>query len=324
MTTTPNMPRVLIFSHEPDHYTAPLRARFPDLAIATCMTYADLPEALAKFHPVAVLGCKFERKPWPRQVIFDCPSLRWLSVTAAGIEHLTPWDDDRVMVTNFAGIAATEMAHYVLAAIFGLHQGFAHFFKQQFHKRWDYQLVRSSRNLTIGLVGLGHTGMAIAKAARALGLKVVACRSSNTPSDAVDAVYGPDQLHAMLSAVDVTVVCTALTPDTMDLIDEAAFAAMRPGSYFVNVARGKVVVEEALISALQSGHLAGAVIDVARQEPLPANDPLWDAPNLLITPHTCSDFIGWEVEAAQLFGDNLARFAAGEPLQNRAYSKRGF
>ena len=317
-------PRVLIFSDEPQHYTVPLIARFPGLSLDVCEHYDDLQASLDAVKPTVILGCKFEAKPWPRATLLGCPSLKWLSVTAAGVEHVTPWDDEKLKVTNFSGIAATEMAHYVLAGIFGLHQGFAHFFKQQQTKHWDYRLIRSSRHIKIGLVGLGHTGEAIARMARALGLSVVACRSSDTPSPLVDKVYGPDQLHDMLGTVDVTVVCAALTPTTLDMIDAAAIAAMKPGSYFINVSRGKLVVEEALIAALNSGHLAGALIDVARKEPLPASDPLWDAPNLLITPHTCSDFIGWEAEAATLFADNLACFIAGEPLQNQVHSWRGY
>ena len=322
MITLP--PRVLIFSDEPDHYTRSLQERFPDLSLNICRHYDDLETSLSAVKPTVILGCKFEPKPWPRTTLLGCPSLEWLSVTAAGVEHVTPWDDDALKVTNFSGIAATEMAHYVLAGIFGLHQGFAHFFKQQHSKHWDYRLIRSSRHVKIGLVGLGHTGEAIAQMARALGLSIVACRSSDTPSPLVDRVYGPDHLHEMLGAVDVTVVCAALTPSTLDMINGAAFAAMKPGSYFINVARGKLVVEEALIAALASGHLAGALIDVARKEPLPATDPLWDAPNLLITPHVCSDFIGWEAEAATLFADNLARFMAGQPLQNQVSSWRGY
>jgi phosphoglycerate dehydrogenase-like enzyme len=317
-------PRVLIFSDEPQHYVPVLQRRFPDIAVEACTRYDALEEALAQFQPTVALGCKFEKKPWPRQSFFATPSLRWLSVTAAGIEHVTPFDDARFTVTNFSGIAATEMAHYVLAAIFGLHQGFAHFFAQQAKRIWDYQLVRSSRGITIGLVGLGHTGAEIARHCRAVGLNVVAYRSSDQPSDDVDRVYSGDQLHAMLGAVDVAVACAALTDRTRDMFDAAAFAAMKPGSYFINVGRGGLVVEQALCDALRSGHLAAAQIDVARREPLPATDPLYDAPNLLITPHTCSDYIGWEAIAADLFADNLARWINGEPLKNPVYSWRGY
>jgi phosphoglycerate dehydrogenase-like enzyme len=137
-------------------------------------------------------------------------------------------------------------------------------------------------------------------------------------------VYAPEELHAMLPEVDVTVVCAALTPATRDLIDATAFASMRKGAYFINVARGGIVVEDALIEALRSGRLAGAVIDVARTEPLPSDSALWDAPNLLITPHTSSEYEGWVARAAEMFADNLERWLAGQPLLNRVYSERGY
>ncbi len=316
--------RILIFSDEPEHYRPVLERRFPDAPIAICTSYAELEATLAAFRPTIALGCKYEKKPWPRESFFASPSLRWLSVTAAGIEHVAPWDDARFSVTNFSGIAAVEMAQYVLAAIFGLHQGFAHFFAEQSKRHWDYRLVRSAKGITIGLVGLGHTGAEIARHCRAVGLKVVAYRSSPEPSDRVDRVYSGDGFHAMLGAVDVTVACAALTPKTIGLFDAAAFAAMKPGSYLINVGRGGLVVEEALIAALASGHLAGAQIDVARKEPLPPEDPLWDAPNLLITPHACSDFVGWEAIAADLFADNVERWIKGEALKNQVYSWRGY
>jgi phosphoglycerate dehydrogenase-like enzyme len=317
-------PRVLIFSDESDHYVPKLQQRFPEVAVAACNRYADLELSLAQFKPTVALGCKFEKTLWPRDTFFASPSLQWLSVTAAGIEHVAPWDETKVTVTNFSGIAATEIAQYVLAAIFGLHQGFAHFFAQQARKNWDYQLIRQARGITVGLVGLGHSGIEIAKHCRAVGLKVVAYRSSAEPSEAVDRVYSGDEFHEMLGAVDVTVACAALTPKTSNMFDAAAFAAMKPASYFINVGRGKLVVEADLIAALLSGHLAAAQIDVAHKEPLPADDPLWDAPNLLITPHSCSDFIGWEAVAADLFADNLQRWINGEPLINQVYASRGY
>jgi len=128
----------------------------------------------------------------------------------------------------------------------------------------------------------------------------------------------------MLAEVDVAVVCAALTPATRDLMDAKAFASMRKGSYFINVARGAIVVEDALIDTLRSGHLAGAVIDVARTEPLPSDSALWDAPNLLITPHTSSEYEGWVARAAEMFADNLERWLEGKALLNRVYSRRGY
>src|SRR5260221_14742926 len=127
------------------------------------------------------------------------------------------------------------MAQYVLAAIFGLHQRFPYFARRLAERVWDYQLIRSATGARVGLIGLGHTGEAVARMCRAVGLSVVACRASSAPSDEVDRVYPAADLHAMLSEVDVTVVCAALTPSTRDLLDAKAFASMRMGSFFINV-----------------------------------------------------------------------------------------
>ncbi len=315
---------VLVFYDKPEEFLDALAARFPKLRFHCCRRYADLDAAIAKVPPQIVFACKFEPKPFPRAALIGCPTLQWLSVGFAGVDHVVPWDDNTLVVTNASGVAAEEMAQYVLAAIFGMHQRFPYFARRQFERVWDYQLIRSARGARVGLVGLGHTGEAVARLCRATGLSVVACRASSSPSDKVDRVYSPVELHTMLAEVDVTVVCAALTPATHDLLDAKAFACMREGSYFINVARGGIVVEDALIDALRSGHLAGAVIDVTRTEPLPSDSALWDAPNLLITPHTSSEYAGWVARAADMFADNLERWLKGEELLNRVYSERGY
>jgi phosphoglycerate dehydrogenase-like enzyme len=315
---------VLVFYDKPEEFLDALAVRFPKLRFHCCRRYADLDAALAKVQPQIAFACKFEPKPFPRAALIGCPSLQWLSIGFAGVDHVVPWDDSKLVVTNASGVAAEEMAQYVLAAIFGLHQRFPYFARRQFERVWDYQLIRSARGARVGLVGLGHTGEAVALMCRAAGLSVVACRASSAPSDKVDRVYAPAELHVMLAEVDVTVVCAALTPATRDLLDAKAFACMREGSYFINVARGGIVVEDALIDALRSGRLAGAVIDVARTEPLPSDSALWDAPNLLITPHTSSEYAGWVARAAEMFADNLERWLMGKELLNRVYSHRGY
>ncbi len=315
---------VLVFYDKPEEFLDAIAARFPQLRFHCCRRYTDLDAAIAHVRPQIAFACKFEPKPFPRAALIGCPTLNWLSIGFAGVDHVVPWDDNKLVVTNASGVAAEEMAQYVLAAIFGLHQRFPYFARRQAEHVWDYQLIRSASGARVGLVGLGHTGEAVARLCRAAGLSVVACRTSPTPSDLVDRVHTPTELHTMLSEVDVTVVCAALTPATRDLFDAKAFAAMRRGSYFINVARGGIVVEDALIDALRSNHLGGAVIDVARSEPLPADSPLWDAPNLLITPHTSSEYQGWVARAAEMFADNLARWLEDKALHNRVYSYRGY
>jgi phosphoglycerate dehydrogenase-like enzyme len=323
-SSTRRDPRILVFYDKPEEFLPRLSARFQNAQFFSCTRYNDLPHALQAFKPQIVLAAKFEPKPFPRAAILDCPSLQWLSVAFAGVDHVVPWDDNKITVTNASGVAAEEMAQYTLAAIFGLFQRFPFFARRQFEKRWDYQLIRSATDATIGLVGLGHTGEAIARLCRSVGLKVVACRSSDKLSENVEKIYPQSELHAMLSSVDAAVICTALTPETRNLIDHKAIAAMKPGSYLINIARGPIVVEDALIDALKTDHLGGAVLDVTAIEPLPESSPLWDAPNLLITPHTSSEFAGWVGKAADMFAENLEKWIAGQPVSNRVYSNRGY
>ena len=313
-----------MFYDKPEEFLNSVAARFPQLRFHCCRRYADLDAAISSVQPQIAFVCKFEPKPFPRAALIGCPTLQWLSIGFAGIDHVVPWDDGKLVVTNASGVAADEMAQYVLAAIFGLHQRFPYFARRQAERAWDYQLIRSAKGARVGLIGLGHTGTAVARLCRAAGLSVVACRASSSPSDKVDRVYSPAELHTMLAEVDVAVVCAALTPATRDLFDAKAFACMRKGSYFINVARGGIVVEDALIDALRAGRLAGAVIDVTRTEPLPSDSGLWDAPNLLITPHTSSEYEGWITRAAEMFADNLERWLKGEELLNRVYSHRGY
>jgi phosphoglycerate dehydrogenase-like enzyme len=315
---------VLVFYDKPEEFLRALTTRFPKLRFHCCRRYDDLDDTIANVQPRVVFACKFEPKPFPRAALVGCPTLNWLAVGFAGVDHVVPWHDDKLVVTNASGVAADEMAQYVLAAIFGLYQRFPYFARRQAQHAWDYQLIRSAKGARVGLVGLGHTGEAVARLCRAVGLSVVACRASSAPSVLVDRVYAPAELHAMLSDVDVTVVCAALTATTRDLFDARKFAAMRKGSYFINVARGAIVVEDALIGALRSGQLGGAVIDVARTEPLPSDSALWDAPNLLITPHTSSEYDGWVARAAEMFADNLQRWLEGKELLNRVNSQRGY
>ncbi|HZO20909.1 MAG TPA: D-2-hydroxyacid dehydrogenase [Steroidobacteraceae bacterium] len=316
--------RALIFFDQADIFLPRLIERFPAIEFSACGAHDELPGMLNRIRPEIILAFKFEGRPFPRRELLACEALRWLSLAFAGVDVLMPWDDARLTVTNAAGVAAEEMARYAFAAILGLFQGFPELHARQVKKSWQFHSHRSARDATLGLVGLGHSGRAIARMARAIGLRVFACRNSAQPSEEVDAVFPREQLHEMLGRVDVALLCAPLTPLTRDLFGAAAFAAMKPGSFFINMARGAMVEESALIEALLTGHLAGAVLDVTRTEPLPASDPLWDAPNLLITPHSSSEYDGWISDAALMFADNLDRWIHARPLQNRVHPDRGY
>jgi phosphoglycerate dehydrogenase-like enzyme len=249
--------KALIFSDLAAGILETLGGRFPGVAFHPCTSYAALGPALAQLQPEIVVAGRFEAAPFPRDMLLTCPSLRWLSLTSAGVDHVVPFDAGRITVTNAAGVAAEEMAQYVIAAIFGLYQGFPRFARQQDAQLWKFDLIRSARGASVGIVGLGRTGAAIARLCKAVGLRVLACRSRPLPSPHVDQLYATADLKEMLAACDVTVLCAALTPETRDMFDAETFASLRPGSYFINVGRGALVDEDALVAALESGHLAG-------------------------------------------------------------------
>jgi len=183
----------------------------------------------------------------------------------------------------------------------------------------------------LGLVGLGGVGREIARLARAIGMRVLAIRRS--PGEActgdaavpdVEAVYSPDRLRELLAVSDYLTLILPHTEETAGLIGKAELAAMKPGAVFINIARGSIVDEPALIDAIRCGHLGGAALDVFAVEPLPPESPLWDMPNVLITSHTVSTAMDENELVVDLFCDNLRRYLAGEPLRNLFDRARGY
>ncbi len=248
------------------------------------------------------------------------PALRWVQAIGAGTDHFRGAQlGPDVVVTNAAGVAAVPIAEFVVGQLLAIWKRFDELADQQRRHVWEPAYGRQVSGLTLGLVGLGAIGTAVAERARALGMRVLAVRRRPGIEDrapVVDEVVGPERLHDVLGRVDAVVVCAPATPDTQDLFDAAAFAAMRPGAIFCNVARGSLVEEAALLDALRSGHLGAAVLDVTREEPLPADSPLWDAPNLRLSPHSSASLDHYVESVFDLFADNLARYLRREPLRN--------
>ena len=216
------------------------------------------------------------------------------------------------------------MAWHVLGSIVALTLKFPHFARQQAARRWSWRPVGTVPGKTVCVVGLGHVGREVARLCKALGLTVVGARANPRPTDRVDRVYGPDELREALAGADYVAVCAPRTPRTTGLIDAAALAAMKPGARLIDVSRGGVVVADDLVAALRSGRLGGAALDVFDPEPMPADCPLWDMENVLVTPHASATFEGWELRGVELFARNLGRRMAGEPLFNVVDPARGY
>jgi phosphoglycerate dehydrogenase-like enzyme len=264
----------------------------------------------------------------PFDVAALAPNLRWVQGMGAGVSQLLSagLGGAGIRLTTAAGVNAVSIAEFVMARLLQIAKRLPEIDRHQRDRRWEPTYGREIAGSTLGVVGLGAIGREVARRGRALGLRIVASRQSWRPGmkdDDVDQLYGPDDLLTMLGAADMVVSAVPETAATVDLFDAAAFAAMRPGAVFCNVGRGSAVVEEALVDALESGHLAAAAIDVARDEPLPPASPLWDVANLYVSPHSATSPDRFWANLHALFRDNVARYLAGEPLRNEVDARIG-
>ena len=317
--------RILVHSERPAMVARAVAERHPDAVITTCESFDALADAARGDHHVAYTE-RFERRPYPREALLAQPSLRLIHVSGAGINHLTPWDPEKVNVCNSGGVQDEAMAQFAIARLIAINCRFFRYHDQQRAHLWQPHDVIRSTGGTLTVVGLGRIGRACARVGRALGMTVYGVRARPQPLEGVEKVAGPDRLNDVLALSDYVIVVTPLTDATRGLIGACALAAARPGVIVHNMSRGGVIDEEALIQALRSGHVGGASLDVFSQEPLPHDSPLWDMENVHITPHvggmqTWEDYIRL---SAEVFLDNLDRFARGEPLANLVDPARGY
>jgi phosphoglycerate dehydrogenase-like enzyme len=317
--------KLLVHFDKPGPILEVLRRRHPDLEIVCCEDYQSLPALLAREKPDILYSIRFGGTPgFPRLAILDCPSLRWVSVGGSGTDHLAPWDAARLTVTNAAGVGAETMAQYAVAAMLHFTLGLPAFAEQQRAHRWAPGSVASVSGRSTVILGLGKTGQAVARLAKALDQRVIGIRARPQPTSNVDRVEPLERLHEVLGEADFLVVCVPLTTHTGGLVDGAALRAIKPGAVLVDVSRGGVVRQAALIEALRSGRLKGAALDVFETEPLPPESLLWGMANVIITPHCSSVYDGWEQRSIEMFCDNLDRWRRGAPLESVVNPERGY
>lgn len=266
-------------------------------------------------------------RPVLEAVLAAAPRLRWIHTPSAGVEHLLiPQVLERdIIITNSAGVHAIPIAEFVLALMLSHAKGLAHYRAAQAAAHWDRAFVpRELYEQTVLVLGAGGIGQAIAERAAAFGMRVWGARRTPRPTPGFARVVGMDGWRALLPAADYLVIAAPLTPATRGMIDAPAFAAMKPDAYLINIARGAIVVEEALLQALRTGQIAGAALDTFEQEPLPPESPLWALPNVTITPHTTAGSPRMRERQLALFFENLRRFRSGEPLYNRVDPAAGY
>jgi phosphoglycerate dehydrogenase-like enzyme len=266
--------------------------------------------------PAILLGPAFER--------LVTPELRMVQSCSAGVEQLVELVPPHVVLCNASGVHAPAIAETVMASILAEAKLLYQRRRDQADRAWKQLPCRELGDATMCVLGTGHIGQAIARLASAFGIRTVGVRRSALPTTGFDTVVESARLSEVVADADYLVVACPLTPATEGMVDAAVLNAMKPGGYLVNVARGLVVDEDAMVSALSDGQLRGALLDCHVQEPLPADHPLWQLPGVDISPH--------DSHASQLLGDhhvelfcrNLRRLVSGEPLINVVDLSRGY
>jgi phosphoglycerate dehydrogenase-like enzyme len=335
---------VLITAHIGPHWRERLGAISLDLKIEQWSTRSmgAVPEDL--WQEVEILYTSFDTPlPSPEQA----PRLRWVQFYSAGVDSIIncPLVRTPVIFTSASGVHAINMAEYVFTMTLAWFRRFPRLLQWQQCGQWPTSSERSSsfvseelRGKTIGIVGYGSIGRQVARLANAFGMRVVAMQRGTDHRDhgfqfpgvgdpegtLPDRYYTPDQLHSMLSESDVVVIAVPLTSKTRDLFDTAAFQAMKSRAFLVNISRGEVCNETALVRALEGKQIAGAALDVFHQEPLPPNHPLWRLPNAYISPHCAGLTPQYDERAATLFEENLRHYLAGEALYNIVDKMQGY
>jgi D-2-hydroxyacid dehydrogenase (NADP+) len=261
-------------------------------------------------------------------ILAKSKTLKLVHVGSTGVDgYMIPeFQQSDIILVNSRGVHGTTVADHAVAMLLALSRGFHDAWKDRRHKKWDPQ-GQSIVNLpgkTAGLLGLGAIGMEVAARCKAFGMRVIGIRRNPQQSEAVDLVLPPSGLDQLLSESDFVVCSLPLTKETRHLLTIREFSLMKPSAFFINVGRGAVVKEEDLISALSQGLIKGAGLDVFEEEPLAAESPLWDMPNVIMTPHSA----GFDEEHAKntfdIFLKNLVRFQQGLPLINQVDKELGY
>ncbi len=266
----------------------------------------------------------------PAELPSLAPNLRWIQLTSAGADRLLNSEvlKSGITVTTASGIHATPVGEYAVGVMVMLAKGWPALFRAQQRREWARIAPQELKGKTVAIVGLGSVGQEVGRLAKALDMRVLGVRRSGAvleSSDYVaDEIAGSLDLLNVLSRSDFVVICLPLTEETHHLVGELALRAMKPTAYLINVSRGAVVDEAALLRALTEGWIAGAGLDVFETEPLPEKNWLWQLNNVIITPHLAGESPIYNERAVDLFCDNLRRYVAGEPLENVVDPSRGY
>jgi phosphoglycerate dehydrogenase-like enzyme len=312
----------------PEWFSRRLAQDFPELQIAHRDSYEGIEEDLRDAEVIFTISLRPDQLALTR-------NLRWIHAPSAAVHQLLSPElvNSAVIVTNSREVHGPVVAEHVMALIFALAKNIRHVVALQEKHAWGQESMwragvrpREIAGATLGLIGLGSIGRRVAEMASALGMRVIAVREhvEKGSPPGVEAVFAPSAIDDMLKQSDYVVLAAPLVGSTRGLIDAGRLAVMKPEACLINVGRGPQVDETALAEALRSGRIAGAALDVFAQEPLPAESPLWDIENLLITPHNGSITEKLWHRHYEQFSGNLRRYIAGQPLRFVVDKQKGY
>lgn len=266
-----------------------------------------------------------------KPIIEKMPHLVWIHGIFAGLDHILYPElvsDERILITNAKGLFSSSLAEYVMGACTYFSKDFPRLIRQKHAHHWEKYCVKELRGQTMGIIGYGDIGRACAVLAKAYGMRILALRRRpelSTDDPLVDAIYNSTQINELMSLSDYVVVVAPLTPETRGMVGREQLSVAKTGQIFINIGRGALVDEEALIEALQpSGRLDGAALDVFCQEPLPEDSPLWLLPNLLLSPHNADMTADFRHRSVRVFTDNCRLFLAGQKLMSVVDKRLGY
>lgn len=320
MTTTSDRRVVLVLSKLEQRYLEMMRAVDPrvELAVATDAGHA----AAAAPEAEVILGWQV-----PPAVLERAGRLRWIHTTAAGVDDLLvpPVLEGRVLLTSSVGVHA-GLPEHVMGLVLAFSRRLHLALRNQMAHRWDRAAVIGEEiaGKVMGILGLGSIGRTLAERAASFGMRVIGTKRTPEPLPHVARVLPPDGTDEVLREADYLVIILPLTPQTRGLIDARALGLMKRTAVLINVGRGPVVREADLIAALRTETIAGAGLDVFEREPLPAESPLYDMPNVIITPHVSGASHTYYDRVIPLFCENLRRYLDGQPLRNVVDPARGY
>jgi len=303
------MPRALIHFDLPDDDLQRLVQNYPQVEWVRETQREKLDVLLPQIEILLVfLKCG-------RELLDAAPRLEWIQAITAGVDNLPLAEIARrgIRLTNGRGIHRIHMAEYAVAAMINLARGFHAMFRNQLAKKWVRTVPQGQIcGATVGIIGLGAIGREIAHKAAAMGMRVIGVRRTPSPVAHVDAVYGPEDMARVCAQSDYVINLLPSTPATAKAIDRRFFEAMKPTASFINIGRGNTVNEADLIEALRRGRIKALVSDVYETEPLPDDNPLWEMPNVILTPHICGISPHYMTRAMEIIAHNLDVYLSGQ------------